>query len=36
MKLRKQLMTYIIDLQDSNLHSDMLTNIIEMVDRGAP
>ena len=36
MKLYKQLMTYIIGLQDSNLHNDMLMEIIDLVDRGAP
>ena len=34
MKLYKQLMTYFIGLQDSNLHNDMLTEIIDLVDRG--
>ena len=34
MKLYKQLMTYIIGLQDSNLLNDMLMEIIVLVDRG--
>ena len=33
-KLYKQLMTFIIGLQDSDLHNDMLTEIIDLVDRG--
>ena len=33
-KLYKQLMTYIIGLQDSDLHDDMLTEIIDLVDKG--
>ena len=36
MELYKQLMTYIIGLQDSYLHNDMLMDIIDLVDRGAP
>ena len=32
--LYKQLMTFIIGLQDSDLHNDMLTEIIDLVDRG--
>ena len=31
-KLYKQLMTFIIGLQDSDLHNDMLTEIIDLVD----